>query len=619
MTAAKESKGLLILLALALVLSLGIMAMPMAGTVEAVVGPSEVWVDDDWTGPGDCGGHSWNVDAFATIQEGIDAVATGGTVNVADGTYNENPSIDKSVTLLGAQSNVEPVAGGGARAGGESTISGGITITGDNTIINGFEITDVKYGIACGIERSLHQNVSILYNYIHLTDGSAVGINLMTTSPPGGVDIVTFRGFLLSHNYIGLSTSNRCGIGLNEAAPDMNKSYIYDGLEISYNEITTPSAMSVWSTPPPDKDFTLTNPVLKYNHVHDSDRGFYIANMYNADINNNIFEDGKYCGCQLIILGGTVSNNVFQDFHPSPAASSFGLMLLGTATGHPTGSRDVLVTENDFYYNNAGDKPEHGTLIHTGCDVPTIQVTHNNFYNGSARTDALALKNYTAGTDLDAELNWWDDASGPCNVASNPDGLGGAVTDDVDFEPWLMSAWPDTNTGQTNTKEVVGSGTVASGDTAGGIGTIGIDASGNHTITTASYAENPGGAFAYGTQDKFYDVHMDDESGVTSLTVNFCPATAEDCIYYWDGNDWVAASQQEYNDAIGCITVTITSDTTPCLVDLSGLPFAQGSAIPVGGEAYSVSKFDLVIPLIAMGIAAVIGTMLVTRQRQTVS
>ncbi len=41
-------------------------------------------------------------DAFPTVQEGVDAVAAGGTVDVAAGTYTEQVTIDKALTLSGA-------------------------------------------------------------------------------------------------------------------------------------------------------------------------------------------------------------------------------------------------------------------------------------------------------------------------------------------------------------------------------------------------------------------------------------------------------------------------------------------------------------------------------------
>lgn len=66
---------------------------------------SEVWVDDDWAGTTAntevALGKIFGYNAFATIQEGVSSVDVGGTVNVAAGTYTEQISITKSITLQG--------------------------------------------------------------------------------------------------------------------------------------------------------------------------------------------------------------------------------------------------------------------------------------------------------------------------------------------------------------------------------------------------------------------------------------------------------------------------------------------------------------------------------------
>ncbi|HEV7684333.1 MAG TPA: C25 family cysteine peptidase [Pyrinomonadaceae bacterium] len=123
-----------------------------------------VYVDDSWVGttPGtdpDAGGPatSFGCDSFATIQEGVNAVTAGGTVNVAAGNYVENVTIPKALTLTGAGaasvfvypavSNPNCGGGGGGSicAGGSNimlvqasnvTISG-MTLDGDNTSLAG--------------------------------------------------------------------------------------------------------------------------------------------------------------------------------------------------------------------------------------------------------------------------------------------------------------------------------------------------------------------------------------------------------------------------------------------------------------------------------------------------
>ena len=81
--------------------------------------PAEVWVDSTYTALS-CGGHTWGVDAFTTVQAGINAVAAGGTVNVAAGTYAENLTVGKSLSILGPNASISP--NGGTRAA-EATIA----------------------------------------------------------------------------------------------------------------------------------------------------------------------------------------------------------------------------------------------------------------------------------------------------------------------------------------------------------------------------------------------------------------------------------------------------------------------------------------------------------------
>ncbi len=122
--------------------------------------PDEVWVDDDWAGRsfGDIVfGHTFGVDAFAKVQDGVNRVASPGTVHVAQGTYRENvvirggPVVDKTVRLLGGYSSATWARDSSVYI---STINGGgvgkaiDVLMGDGAVIDGFAITGGSVGIS---------------------------------------------------------------------------------------------------------------------------------------------------------------------------------------------------------------------------------------------------------------------------------------------------------------------------------------------------------------------------------------------------------------------------------------------------------------------------------------
>jgi hypothetical protein len=69
------------------------------------------------------------------------------------------------------------------------------------------------------------------------------------------------------------------------------------------------------------------------------------------------------------------------------------------------------------------------------CYYGSSPVIHNNNIEGNT----YGLHNNDNLVMIDAEDNWWGDATGPYNYSSNPGGLGDSVSDYVDFEPWLTS------------------------------------------------------------------------------------------------------------------------------------------------------------------------------------
>jgi subtilisin family serine protease len=105
---------------------------PQIGTA-----PTVVWVNNAWTKTiprSNVDGHTFGSDAFASIQDGINFVASPGTVNVAAGTYFEEIDIKNGIILQGEGANTTILDG--QRSSNVVTIRDASTIEGF-TIQNG--------------------------------------------------------------------------------------------------------------------------------------------------------------------------------------------------------------------------------------------------------------------------------------------------------------------------------------------------------------------------------------------------------------------------------------------------------------------------------------------------
>ena len=83
---------------------LALVTLMIAMNTSANGSPNVVYVDDDWAGLPDgttVSGHTIGYDAFASIQDAVNAVASGGTVYVWNGTYNEDIDVTKTVSIIG--------------------------------------------------------------------------------------------------------------------------------------------------------------------------------------------------------------------------------------------------------------------------------------------------------------------------------------------------------------------------------------------------------------------------------------------------------------------------------------------------------------------------------------
>jgi hypothetical protein len=118
----------------------------------------------------------------------------------------------------------------------------------------------------------------------------------------------------------------------------------------------------------------------------------------------------------------------------------------------------------------------------------------------------------------------------------------------------------------------------------GGTGTPGsLNATalgGTGTITVATYGANPGTSTAayFNATNAYFDIQVAAGSTFTSLTFTNCNLNGGNTVFWFDGSVWAPASNQTY-DGSACVTVTIDGATSPSLAQLTGTPFAAGTAL----------------------------------------
>ncbi|MCD6260954.1 MAG: hypothetical protein J7J28_04125 [Thaumarchaeota archaeon] len=203
---------------LIVVLLLGILSVSVVQVLADGM-PSEVWVDDD--APSDW----YDATHFKTIQEGIDAVAEGGIVHVAEGIYDEQVIIDKPLTLEGQGDTtiIKPSTADNftlfSRKYGGSDNTAAIVVANANATIknlkiDGSEISSVPSG-ANRFVGILYRGVngtidSVTVDGINIADGIAIYISSMgkeSNVEVKGCTILNFYKNGITANYEGLTVN----------------------------------------------------------------------------------------------------------------------------------------------------------------------------------------------------------------------------------------------------------------------------------------------------------------------------------------------------------------------------------------------------------------------------
>jgi nitrous oxidase accessory protein NosD len=348
-----------------------------------VTGGGEGFVVDNYTATASYPVHNVDQDTwFGAIQPAIDAANSGDEITVAAGTYAETVAIDETVTLTGENKNT-------------TFITGGMTFASPTGLtVQGFNISGVSASNSVLRTSGVVTDLTI-YNCI--LDGSGTSAHCYSGGSMEGDVTITYTEMM---NFTGWSLwDSRSGSG-------------GDG-----------SAMG-----------TIT---FAHNNIHECDgsisfRGLStdrtdVANVHNntwTNIGDNFAQPSQHWAA--FEINRTTALNFYNNVITTVALGQWG-----EGQGLQVWEIDTLdVHDNTFTDCYQGIWIYGGTLY----GVPAGSV-YDNVFSGS--TDyTLAVDGDCTGSDiLDARNNNWGDVTGPAHY-TNPAGLGGVVSNRVNFTPW---------------------------------------------------------------------------------------------------------------------------------------------------------------------------------------
>jgi hypothetical protein len=357
--------------------------------------------------------------ACKTIEFALGQVLAGAVIKVAAGMYpnvapNTPLTIDKTVTLCGAQAGVDAR---NPRGSNESIITnpfGTAILPASNVIVDGFTFEGVTFTNPVGFGLDMSRGTEGTQVYNNIFQNNIAGIGLANTGPS---QVLICQNLFQNNNQPGSATGS--GIYTDQfVCGNVSPAIACTNFLIEQNAFTGNDNAGI--------DLSNTDPTP----------------MTNVDIATNTFDMNSRAILLFNVDQSTIHNNSITN---STGVASGAIRIFGHVDG-------LTITNNDMN-GGGGWAIRIATVPGPGGGGPSsgIVIHQNNIANfaGSGGMFGGGLfvgpGAYPSGT-IDATCNWWNDPCGPFNVTNNPDGIGEEVQEDVpstvNFSPWLIAPGP---------------------------------------------------------------------------------------------------------------------------------------------------------------------------------
>ncbi len=343
-----------------------------------------------------------------TITKALTVINPGYKIQVDAGTYAERLIIDKSVSMIGAGADKSVIDGSN-----NGTV---VTITANNVTFDGFTVqnsgmTGYDAGILLGTITGPGTGIGVT--------GCAIQNNKLTTSAKGialafGSDNAVKSNTLSGNGDWSILLAASTG---NTIEANIISNNALSGIYLDNQSAFGGSDVSLGSTSNTIMGNTISNIA--------GGESLNLGENCNSNIvTNNIIDGGSY-GIHIWRSNGqTVSGNTIRNFiiQPDPDKSAVAIRIRNGQNNTITGNTITSNMKGFEIVANAGEPYCTGNVIRK-----------NKIYgNGSGIDASPSNGNYI----VNAENNWWGNASGPYNTPNNTCGTGNSVTAYVDFMPW---------------------------------------------------------------------------------------------------------------------------------------------------------------------------------------